>query len=126
MTEETNAPKSKAPGVVWLRHLIEQKGPEAEQAMAKALSPDDYKAYRAALPITWITEETITRIFRAAGDILFSDAPSPLRHCSRLLPCRPPRSTATPAPVPRSIRACPRPRKSSATNWAAASHRTST
>ena len=83
MTEGTNVPKSKAPGVVWLRHLIEQKGPEAEQAMAKALSPDDYKAYCTALPLTWITEETITRIFRSAGDILFSDAPSPLIETGR-------------------------------------------
>jgi hypothetical protein len=83
MNEGQNVPKSKGPGVTWLRHLIDQKGPEAEQTMARVLSPEDYKAYRTAMPISWIPEEVITRIFKAAGDVLFAGSPSPLLEVGR-------------------------------------------
>lgn len=83
MRQEPAIPKSKCTGVAWLRDLIEKKGPEAEQAMAKALSPDDYRSYRTAMPISWISEEAITRIFKAAGEILFSGSTSSLAEVGR-------------------------------------------
>jgi hypothetical protein len=83
MSDGLNVPKSKGPGVTWLRHLIEQQGPGAEQTMARVLSPEDYKAYRTAMPISWIPEDVITRIFAAAGDVLFAGAPSPLIEVGR-------------------------------------------
>ncbi|MDI6739687.1 MAG: hypothetical protein QME74_04920 [Candidatus Edwardsbacteria bacterium] len=75
--------KTKGTGISWLRELIEAKGPDADQAMARALSPEDYRAYRTAMPISWVPEESATRIFKAAGDILFADAPSPLDEVGR-------------------------------------------
>jgi hypothetical protein len=83
MSGTQTIPKSKGTGVAWLRELIQKKGPEADQAMAKALSPDDYRAFRTSMPISWISEEAITRIFKAAGDVLFAEAPSPLAEVGR-------------------------------------------
>jgi hypothetical protein len=68
-------PKTKGTGINWLRDLIEAKGPQAEQALAKALSPEDFMAYRTAMPISWFPEEAATRIYLAAGNILFADKP---------------------------------------------------
>lgn len=71
MKPGNSEPKTKGTGIAWLREAIEAKGTDAEQAMAKALSPDDFKAYRTAMPISWVTEEAATRIFKAGGDVLF-------------------------------------------------------
>lgn len=71
MKQENAEPRTKGTGISWLRESIEAKGTDAEQAMAKALSPDDFKAYRTAMPISWVTEEAATRIFKAGGDVLF-------------------------------------------------------
>lgn len=68
-------PKTKGTGINWLRDLIEAKGPQAEQALAKALSPDDFMAYRTAMPISWFPEDVAIRIYLAAGNILFADKP---------------------------------------------------
>lgn len=76
-------PKTKGTGIAWLRELIEQQGPVVEQEMAGALSPDDYKNYRIAMPITWISEESATNIYRAAGSLAFADSPSPLIEVGR-------------------------------------------
>lgn len=76
-------PKTKGTGIAWLRELISQKGPEAEQEMAKVLSPDDYKNFRIAMPINWISEDSATNIYRAAGNILFAGSPSPLIEVGR-------------------------------------------
>jgi hypothetical protein len=76
-------PKTKGTGIVWLRELIEYKGAEAEQQMAKALSPEDYKNYRIAMPINWISEESATNIYRAAGNILFAEKANVLEEVGR-------------------------------------------
>lgn len=68
-------PKTKGTGINWLRDLIEYRGPEAEQAMSKSLSPDDFMAYRTAMPISWFPEDVATRIYLAAGNILFAGKP---------------------------------------------------
>jgi len=75
--------KTKGTGINWLRELIEAKGPDAEQAVAKALSPEDYKAYRTAMPISWVTEEAATRIYLATGKVLFPSHTNPLHEVGR-------------------------------------------
>jgi hypothetical protein len=83
MSGDQKVPKTKGTGVAWLRDLINKRGPEADQAMAQNLSPEDLRAFRTAMPISWVPEGSATRIFRAAGDILFSGAPSPLIEVGR-------------------------------------------
>jgi hypothetical protein len=83
MNEGTIVPKTKGTGVAWLRDLIKKMGPEAEQTMARSLSSEDFRAYRTAMPISWVPEESATRIFKAAGEILFAGTPSPLIEVGR-------------------------------------------
>lgn len=71
MGTEGKAPKTKGTGISWLREEIESKGPEAEQGIAQALSSEDFRIYRTAMPISWVTEEAATRIYLAAGKVLF-------------------------------------------------------
>lgn len=71
MKEMDKEPKTKGTGIAWLREEIEARGPEAEQLMAQTLSAGDYRIYRTAMPISWVSEETATRIYRAAGQALF-------------------------------------------------------
>jgi hypothetical protein len=75
--------KTKGTGIVWLRELIEYQGAEAEQQLAKALSPEDYKNYRIAMPINWISEESATNIYQAAGSILFAGSPNVMEEVGR-------------------------------------------
>lgn len=82
-TADNTIPKTKGTGISWLRELITAKGPEADQAMARSLAPEEYRAYRTAMPISWVPEVAATRIFKAAGDILFAGAPSPLIEVGR-------------------------------------------
>jgi hypothetical protein len=67
--------KTKGTGINWLRDLIESRGTQAEQAMSKALSAEDHLAYRSAMPVAWVPEDTATRIYLAAGNILFAGKP---------------------------------------------------
>lgn len=83
MKAENAEPKTKGTGINWLRELVEAKGAEAEQAMAKTLSPEDFKAYRTAMPISWVTEEAATRIYLAAGKVLFPHHTNPLLEVGR-------------------------------------------
>jgi len=83
MKPENTEPKTKGTGINWLRELIEARGAEAEQAMAKTLSPDDFKAYRTAMPISWVSEEAATRIYLAAGNVLFPNHTNPILEVGR-------------------------------------------
>jgi hypothetical protein len=82
-TADNTIPRTKGTGIAWLRESITAKGPEADQAMARSLAPEEYRAYRTAMPISWVPEVAATRIFKAAGDILFPGAPSPLIEVGR-------------------------------------------
>jgi hypothetical protein len=68
-------PKTKGTGINWLRDMIDHRGPAAAEALSKALSPEDHIIFRSAMPVAWIPEETATRIYVAAGNILFSGKP---------------------------------------------------
>lgn len=82
-TADTTIPKTKGTGIAWLRESIAARGPEADQAMARALAPEEYRAYRTAMPISWVPETAATRIFKAACGVLFADAPAPLLEVGR-------------------------------------------
>jgi hypothetical protein len=62
---------------------MELKGPEAEQAIAQKLSAEDYKNYRTAMPINWVSEESATNIYLAAGNILFAGSPNIMMEVGR-------------------------------------------
>jgi len=83
MKQEDSVPKTKGTGIAWLREEIENKGAEAEQDMAKALSPEDFRIYRTAMPISWVSEEAAVRIYLAAGKILFPNHINPLHEVGR-------------------------------------------
>jgi hypothetical protein len=76
-------PRTKGTGVAWLRELIGEKGPAAEQEIAKSLSAEDYRLFRTAMPIVWVPEESATNIYRAAGNLIFAGSPNPLIEVGR-------------------------------------------
>jgi hypothetical protein len=76
-------PRTKATGVDWVRSLVEQHGPAAQEQISRSLSSTDYEVFRSALPMSWIPLEMALRIYEAAGQILFAREPDALFEIGR-------------------------------------------
>ncbi|MBI5507712.1 MAG: hypothetical protein HY903_03050 [Deltaproteobacteria bacterium] len=73
----------KAVFVDYLRKEMARRGKECEAAVMARLSVEDQQAFRALLPMAWISPQLGARILEAAGAVLFADHEDPIFELGR-------------------------------------------
>jgi hypothetical protein len=78
-------PKTKGTDVMALRKLLQERGPEFEQAFVAALTPELAELYRTILHFTWTPVEKQTELYAAAAAALYPGHPEPMRELGRAM-----------------------------------------
>ncbi len=72
-------PRSKGTNVVFLRKLMEKRGPTAEADFLARLEPEEKRIFATALPISWVPSEMVAHMLEVAAATLYPNDPLGLR-----------------------------------------------
>lgn len=76
-------PRCKGSNIIFIRKLLHDTGPEAEQAFEHRLSSEEAHLFRTALAISWIPVETMAHYFDVLAEVVYPGNPRGLREIGK-------------------------------------------
>jgi uncharacterized protein (TIGR02265 family) len=71
--------RCKGTNLIYLRKLLQDRGPEAEAAFRQWFPLQEQEVFRSAMPVSWVPVELMARYFQAAAEVAFPGDPLGLR-----------------------------------------------